>query len=212
MEINKKVFKKNYESSSLFRKLYRNFGGWMATQFAKTSITPIQVGYMRLVMLSFTYYLIYYNHFFVGALVLYIAIALDYTDGSLARINNQVSKFGEWFDGASDNVGLVALLFFIGISTDVMVGCISIIISYLMCRSIFLLYKRIYQESADNVIEGVKKNQFISCLYYNELFILNGCVIFLLINRIEWFIWFCSIYGWLFYVAMLTIFTWRASK
>lgn len=87
---------------------------FLARNLVKTPVTPNQ-----LTLLVFLLYLAagsffcfgeYAYDIIAGVLVL-LAFTLDHTDGVVARLKHQTSKFGTWLDGMFDWIGFSAVIF-----------------------------------------------------------------------------------------------------
>ncbi|MBU4501898.1 MAG: CDP-alcohol phosphatidyltransferase family protein [Nanoarchaeota archaeon] len=73
----------------------------------RTPITANQVTFLSfifVVLASVSFSLNEYRFTLLGGIFAWIAIILDLADGEIARIKNQCSDFGRWFDGALDRV------------------------------------------------------------------------------------------------------------
>lgn len=95
-------------------KLRRRISYQIAKVLARTKITPNQVTIFRLV-LSIPSSLYFFSrgdyfHNLVGLAIYVLLVPLDWVDGDLARITNQVSALGRWLDVTFDRVLMLVVL------------------------------------------------------------------------------------------------------
>jgi len=209
--------------ASIIRKFYRHLGGQIAIRLSKTRVTPNQVtvfGSFLVIIASVLIIFQGYIYLVLAAIAIFISAVLDHADGSLARIKGQSSLFGEWLDYSTDIISTVILLVCMTLHTIfktqnlifVVIG-LSIIISFQAEKILFISFKKIFNKSASKVIENEKKKHRIrTMLPFDGLFIFNCTIVFALINKIEWFMLFCAVYGWLFCAGIFVIFTIKAKK
>tara|TARA_Y100001936_G_C15968713_1_gene609832 strand:- start:271 stop:882 length:612 start_codon:yes stop_codon:yes gene_type:complete len=84
----------------------------------KLGITPNLVTIIGLALAIVTAYLIadqsITNHFLLASIVMILSGVMDLFDGSIARLTNNVTKFGAFIDSLSDRIAEIAI--FLGIS------------------------------------------------------------------------------------------------
>ncbi len=70
---------------------------------------------------------------FAGALSVYLAYTLDYSDGAVARLKNMSSEFGRYLDHVSDLIGDVLILCALAYSQDMLfsIMCLSMIFMHI---------------------------------------------------------------------------------
>jgi len=75
-------------------------------------IKPNHITSLRFVLTVPTVWLIYSGNYSLGAALFIIAALTDIIDGSLARIRNQITEWGELFDPVADKllIGLVGII------------------------------------------------------------------------------------------------------
>lgn len=93
---------------------------WLVTPLQHTRITPNHLTTLRLLIgsacaLAFSRGSYGFNN--LGALLLVVSNFVDHTDGELARISGKTSRFGHFYDLASD--GFVTVALFVGIGIGV---------------------------------------------------------------------------------------------
>ena len=88
-------------------RLYRGFGTSLARRLINTAITPNQItmaGLGFVIIASLFFAAGNYAGLIAGSLILFFSIVLDFTDGTLARMRNASSMFGDWLDAMSDEL------------------------------------------------------------------------------------------------------------
>lgn len=103
------------------REIYKRFSLLVSLPLARMKVNPNVITLVNLVIGLFAaYYAVlgetYFNFFMAGFLFLLVAV-VDGIDGAIAKINQQTSKIGAWFDTIGDNLSLI--LFLVGISIGV---------------------------------------------------------------------------------------------
>lgn len=79
------------------------------------SVTPNQITVFRLLTTPLVFWLIYKQNYVVGILAFLLVAITDALDGSLARTQNKITKFGMLFDPLADKIligSMVVLLVF----------------------------------------------------------------------------------------------------
>lgn len=208
-------------NASPVRKLYRHLGGELALKLKDTKITPNQITYLSFlfsILASILILKISFVFSVLAALALFISVVLDKADGSLARIRKVSTTFGNWLDAASDNLSILILMVaityhaFVKTGNDLyLVAGVLTITGFQTGKVVYMTFKRTNKD-ASKVISAAKKHKFMSIMYFNEYFIWNSSVIFMLFYRIEWLLAFMAFYSWFFYFAMLSIFTLKSKK
>ncbi|MFH1947252.1 MAG: CDP-alcohol phosphatidyltransferase family protein [Candidatus Magasanikbacteria bacterium] len=88
---------------------------WMARTFLKLfpkCVTPNQVTAFRVLMTPIVFLIILYGHYKIGVLSFVLVAFTDAIDGSMARIQSKVTRFGMMFDSLADKllVGAMVLI------------------------------------------------------------------------------------------------------
>jgi len=109
------ALKKNERNSRCIQVAYRFVGSALAYAIKDSAIRPNHLTLANLILGIVGNILIGFNAF-GGAIWLafafhQFAFVLDYTDGSLARLQGRTSKFGSWFDANTDVLKEVTLIF-----------------------------------------------------------------------------------------------------
>lgn len=140
----------------------------------------------------------------IGAIFALTYMVLDCVDGSIAKVKNLCSKFGQWLDGIVGFVSHPLLIFClalgIGTRLSLILGSLAMI-AYPMQY----LIVRFYKLDITKVDEPIKigesnKYNFVGRIYGSTLFfvILLVCV---LINQAIWVLWFFATVGNLFWIS-----------
>lgn len=109
----------SHEDTEVITKCVRKFPAkFLARNLAKTSITPNQVSLLTLLSFLAAALLFSFGRYtydiIAGTLVL-LAFTFDNTDGVVARLKLQTSRFGQWFDNITYIIGFNAMIFGAGI-------------------------------------------------------------------------------------------------
>jgi len=109
----------------LLRLVYRPVSRIIARGLAKTPVTPNGVTLLGLLIIPVIAGLLAQNNYVYGLIaagLINIVMVLDMIDGDLARLTNNRSRFGEWFDGVADNLFAIAVASTFGIGAVVSTG------------------------------------------------------------------------------------------
>jgi phosphatidylglycerophosphate synthase len=90
----------------------RHISRWFTRRIINLPITPNQVTWLHFSLGLIAAALFWQPHYWqhaLGALLFQLSVALDCSDGEVARLKYQFSKFGSWLDVATDNVVTVAV-------------------------------------------------------------------------------------------------------
>ncbi len=85
-------------------------------RFLPKSVTPNQLTAFRIIMTPFVFFIVL-NEYFVPGFILFLLVAFtDAMDGSMARTQNKITRFGMLFDPLADKllVGSMVLLLVFG--------------------------------------------------------------------------------------------------
>lgn len=206
----KKMERKREEVSA--RILEKLFADPLAKILIKyTDITPNHV-----TILSFAFLIVgaiflllgSYIYQVTGATFALVYMILDCVDGSIARVKNMRSKFGQWLDGIIGFISHPMLTFCLamGINTRVslILGSLAMI-AYPMQYLIVRFYKfDIIGKDEPIKIGKSKKYDFFRYLYGSTLFfiILFICT---LINKAVWTLWFFATVGNIFWISTIVL-------
>jgi len=89
----------------------RVFGTPLARLFAKIGLKPNHVTIFTVPFSFIAGYFFFTNRLYLGALFYFIGYILDCSDGTLARLTNQVSRFGERLDYYTDIINNIPMYF-----------------------------------------------------------------------------------------------------
>jgi phosphatidylglycerophosphate synthase len=93
------------------RSKFEEFSLKVGKKFAKLKLTPNQWTGLSLVFVIITFYLLVLGVFFWASLFFFLAIVMDFIDGSVARATRKVSKFGAYLDTIIDRYVEAVVLF-----------------------------------------------------------------------------------------------------
>lgn len=100
----------------------RHISGWFTRRIINYPITPNHVTYFHFSLGLLGAWLFWQGAYWqcvLGALLFQLSVALDCSDGEVARLKFQFSKFGSWLDVVTDN--LVTLAVFVAVARSVYV-------------------------------------------------------------------------------------------
>lgn len=205
---NMKGFKKKEITSSISIHLFRVSGLFLARVLFRTGITPNQITWISFFLkfpVAFLFILADYKYLIMGAIILYISVILDYTDGSLARMRKKSTKYGYFLDSTLDMIGVVILLLAISFGLYINIRIVLIWIFGFLAVSSILVRELIYEfftksfSQAYNLFEmEKKKRKFLKNFSYEFAFLYVFMLIGALFNSLYLFLMFCAIYGWIF--------------
>ena len=94
-----------------FRYIYEPIGWRLSKLLAKTPITGNQISIFIMFITLVAYYFISTEYIFTGLIILQFVLLLDTMDGTVARIKNQASQKGKFFE-AVWHICIFALFYF----------------------------------------------------------------------------------------------------
>lgn len=144
----------------------------------------------------------------LGATFALVYMILDCVDGSIAKVKNLCSKFGQWLDGIIGFVSHPLLIFCLaaGIYTRqaLILGSLAMI-AYPMQYLITRFYKLdILGKDQPIKIGGGERYEFIRYLYGSTLFFLL-LFVFAIVNQPILVLWFFAIFGNLFWIITIIL-------
>ncbi len=189
----------------------------LARLLAKTPITPNMVTIFGFSLTIPAFILLIqgnYVYSIIGAVLGLVSFYLDYVDGSLARIKNMGSIYGQFLDMYFGRFGV--LLLYLGIiigayranpSLLIIVAGFLAYTAALMNGAMYNSFHRLLLDKAKEVIATEKKNQSIlPNFYYVEVFYYPIILIAAIAGKLDWFLYFAAVYGWLFTFGTFYIF------
>ncbi|MCC7004784.1 CDP-alcohol phosphatidyltransferase family protein [Candidatus Nomurabacteria bacterium] len=104
----KSFLKRDLKRPNLSDKILDKTILWMLPRW----VTPNQLTILRFVLIPFTFYLLYSEHYLAGFIFFAIAAITDALDGALAWTRNMVTEWGQTYDPVADKllIGSVAVL------------------------------------------------------------------------------------------------------
>tara|TARA_B100001996_G_scaffold382920_1_gene376321 strand:+ start:14842 stop:15576 length:735 start_codon:yes stop_codon:yes gene_type:complete len=113
--LSKKTFAKLDFKRFAFHNIVLRYISFYFTPFF-ISFNPNQISYIRLFVAFLSLIILSYGYYFQGVLLFFISYIIDCIDGNIARIKNQASYYGKYFDGFGDSaveiITPIALLFY----------------------------------------------------------------------------------------------------
>ncbi len=200
-------------NGSYLRKFYRALGGNTALLLEKTPITPNQVTLLSTILAIISFALLYYQHFIISAILLFLSMILDKADGSLARLRGTSTSLGNWLDSTTDYIQISIMFIFVGfflqksiflffassvyvplpfinyfskydVTTTAWILALSSLLIYNATKYLFVFFKKYFATEADSIVEQEKGGHpFRSCFHINEIFV-NNVVLFGIIGSI----------------------------
>ena len=156
----------------------------------------------------------------LAGVILFIAWLLDYVDGDLARMQNRITYFGDWFDSIAGKLIDVILypcicfgiyrhtqsiyIWFLGFA---IIG--GIYFSSMMNNKIKLmkLRKGLPNKAKDKPAE--KRRGLLKAILHETTagsdLVFYSVIFGALINRMFWALWICAIYIWLYSVFTIYV-------
>lgn len=89
----------------------RVFGTPLARAFAKLHLTPNTITLFTVPFAFLSGFCFFFNHLILGAVFYFISYIFDCADGTLARLTNTTSKFGERLDYYTDILNNIPMYF-----------------------------------------------------------------------------------------------------
>ena len=210
-------------------RLYRGLGTMLAGRLVNTKITPNQItitGLIFVIVAGLFFVTGEYLNLIIGSAILFFSLVLDFTDGTLARMRNQASMFGDWLDAIIDEfreviviASLCAGLYKTIPSVSVWIlGLVALTTDRLIFRTTNKLYKLLpYRE--DEINKQVQKTfanraflrigkEFLSVrlLKYTVL------PVFIIFKGLYVYLVFAAVYGVILCLAFLAFSVFRIKK
>ena len=205
-------------------KLNRFLSSPLTAVFLKTPLTPNHITFLSLsfgILSGFFFSRGHFSSSLLGALSFQIAAILDNCDGEIARAKNLKSKFGGWFDIVADVLTDIAL--FSGITISIsktgaqgplfFIGALCVTGSLLNFLIVLIEKTKGFGPAVFNQPhpEGLQRKNFIFHIVDalregdSSWFVL----LFVLFNKLSYFLWFGAVYMQLLWVsALLLNFKW----
>jgi phosphatidylglycerophosphate synthase len=192
---------------------------YLARRLKNTSVTPNQITTLSVLGGIISAYFFTKTDQFslvLGGIILLLSWEMDFLDGSLARIKNMGTKFGDWYDHTTDLFGRILL--FIAISFGVYSQTGNYIIwifaflavSAYASRYIMYLTFRKYNEFAVDAIESIKKRfRFTVNFFYEGAFVIPMMALGAFTNSLFYVMVLFGIWGWVYCFAMFSHFSWK---
>ncbi|MDD2665855.1 MAG: CDP-alcohol phosphatidyltransferase family protein [Methanocellales archaeon] len=204
-------------------KLHRIASTYVAERIAKyTEITPNQITLLSSLLILIAAYFIFvgkYPYLIFSSILIIFAFFFDSMDGSLARITGTASTYGKWVDMF---LGLgpfaLVILFYAAMyglfrnTGNYLVwvyGPLGLIAS-LIIALIYNTFLRLHTNGLEEIEREKKKSSFLTNFYYTEYFVFHLLALACLFNRVNEYLIFCAVYGWIFLIAVFIKLTKKA--
>lgn len=205
----------------------RKISRWFTRRIINLPITPNQVTWFHFSLGLLAAWLFWHGSYatdILGALLFQLSVALDCSDGEVARLKFQFSKFGSWLDVGTDNIVTVAIFAAIakaaavrlGVPLALSLGVLSVtgvLMSVLVVFSLAKLQTRtrpgqasslaVTNRLSDNDQAVAEAPSTLLDRVINEATSRDFSVLvvaFALIGRLEWFAWLSGVGSHLFWM------------
>lgn len=210
----------------LARVFYRYLSGWFTRRVIDYPVTPNHVTWLHFSLGLAASWLLWQGGYWqgvAGAILLQISVVLDCSDGEIARLKYQFSKFGSWLDVWTDNLVNIAVFAAIahaaavrlGPTLSLTLGGLAVVGVFMCILVIFALAKLQSQRgeasrlavtnrlsSSDQV--SARQGPTMVDAIINEATSRDFLVLvvaFSLVGRLEWFVWLAAIGSHVFWIV-----------
>ncbi len=221
----KKKLPKWYKESDLrgifIKRYYREVAIVFSKLLMKTSITANQVTIFRGILIFPTAALFMFGNYYLslfGAFMVLFTHFLDWVDGIIARMRNQITIMGGWLSYFDC---IMVPLFFFGIAFGefiktnnpyMLIYGFLIVIAYRQLDDIYHGFKKTSNKSSTYIENFSKKRSFLKNFFFGDHFIFNTMFIAALFNVLNYYIYACLIYSWFSLFVAFFIFYIKLSK
>jgi len=205
----------------------RHISGWFTRRVIDLPITPNQVTWFHFSLGLLAAWLFWqgsYPQGVLGAVLLQLSVALDCSDGEIARLKFQFSRFGSWLDVVTDNIVTIACFAAIakaaavrlGAETALLLGA-SAVAGVLCCVAVIFGLGRLQERRRPGEASALAATNRLSTSDQARVAaasltdrVINEAtsrdfsvliVFFALIGRLEWFAWLAGVGSHVFWVA-----------
>lgn len=206
----------------------RHISGWFTRRIINYPITPNQVTWFHFSLGLLGAWLFWQGAYWqcvLGALLFQLSVALDCSDGEVARLKFQFSKFGSWLDVAADNIVTLAVFVAVakavyvryGLQLGITLGTMMVT-GVLMCIAmVFAMAKLLEQRKpgeasslavtnrlSTNDQGKLQKQETIVDKVINEATSRDFSVLVVacaLTGRLDWFAWLAAVGSHVFWIA-----------
>jgi phosphatidylglycerophosphate synthase len=210
----------------------RHISRWFTRRIINLPITPNQVTWFHFslgLLAAFLFWQGEYLQQVAGALLFQLSVALDCSDGEVARLKYQFSKFGSWLDVATDNVVTIAIFAAVaktaaaklGLQTAVTLGVLMVAGVLMSVLVVFTLARLLEQRrpgeasplavtnrlSSNDQAVSTRKSTLVDAVI-NEVTSRDFSVIvvaFALMGRLEWFAWLAAVGSNVFWMVFAVV-------
>jgi len=206
----------------------RHISGWFTRRIINFPITPNQVTYFHFTLGLIAAWLFWQGAYWqcvLGAVLFQLSVALDCSDGEVARLKFQFSKFGSWLDVITDNIVTLAVFVAVaksvyvryGLQLGLTVGAMMVT-GVLMCIAvIFTLAKLLERQQpgeasslavtnrlSSNDQGKLQKQETVVDKVINEATSRDFSVLVVacaLTGRLDWFAWLAAVGSHVFWIV-----------
>lgn len=210
----------------------RHISRWVTRRIINLPISPNQVTYTHFALGLLAAFLFWQDRYLLnvlGAALFQFSVALDCTDGEVARLKYQFSKLGSWLDVAADNVVTVAVFIAVAHSALTEFGPqlatllgVSAVFGVVMCVLVVFSMARLLDSRGGSASTLAVTNRLSSTDQVRRLDagrslverVLNEAtsrdfsvivVAFAFAGRLEWFAWLAAVGSHVFWIIFAII-------
>jgi phosphatidylglycerophosphate synthase len=206
----------------------RHISGWFTRQVINYPITPNQITWFHLslgLLGAWQFWQGTYWQCVLGAVLFQLSAALDCSDGEVARLKFQFSKFGSWLDVAADNIVNLAVFVAVakavyvryGLQLGLTVGALMVT-GVLMCIAVVFTMAKLLEQRrpgeasslavtnrlSSNDQGKLQKKETVVDKIINEATSRDFSVLVVacaLTGRLDWFAWLAAVGSHVFWIA-----------
>lgn len=206
----------------------RHISGWFTRQIINYPITPNQITWFHLSLGlcgAWQFWQGSYWQCVLGAVLFQLSAALDCSDGEVARLKFQFSKFGSWLDVAADNIVNLAVFVAVakavyvryGLQLGLTVGALMVT-GVLMCIAVVFTMAKLLEQRrpgeasslavtnrlSSNDQGKLQKQETVVDKIINEATSRDFSVLVVacaLTGRLDWFAWLAAVGSHVFWIA-----------
>lgn len=206
----------------------RHISGWFTRQIINYPVTPNQITWFHLalgLLGAWQFWQGSYWQCVLGAVLFQLSAALDCSDGEVARLKFQFSKFGSWLDVAADNIVNLAVFVAVakavyvryGLQLGLTVGALMVT-GVLMCIAVVFTMAKLLEQRrpgeasslavtnrlSSNDQGKLQKQETVVDKIINEATSRDFSVLVVacaLTGRLDWFAWLAAVGSHVFWIA-----------
>jgi len=206
----------------------RHISGWVTRRIINYPITPNQVTWFHFSLGLLGAWLFWQGAYWqcvLGALFFQLSVALDCSDGEVARLKFQFSKFGSWLDVITDNIVTIAVFVAVaksvyvryGLQLGLTVGAMMVT-GVLMCIAVIFAMAKLLEKNrpgeasslavtnrlSSNDQGKLQKQETVVDKIINEATSRDFSILVVacaLTGRLDWFAWLAAVGSHVFWIV-----------